>query len=127
MILTRNFAIEIQARLVDHIWIPCQVLGYPQPSVQWVFGLEKLTASRPRVRDVKLFTIDREGNNIFIESSYEMFANGSLLIDNPYEPENIVYDNFTCVASSFLGKDTKTHQFSFVKCKCIPSRWKYQL
>ncbi|CAB4019790.1 twitchin-like isoform X2, partial [Paramuricea clavata] len=49
-----------------------------------------------------------------------VYENGSLLIDNPYCAEQVPHENFTCVASSFLGVDTQSHAFSIGALMTFP-------
>jgi hypothetical protein len=106
------FDIAIPSGLVDYVWIPCQTLGYPRPLIEWVFENVRINARSPKLDGEECFT-----SVGLLLSSYKVYENGSLLIDNPYCAEQVPHENFTCVASSFLGVDTQSHAFSIGKCK----------
>ena len=111
-ILTLAFDVAIPEIHVDHVRIPCQTIGYPRPFVNWIFGTITLNVISGVLRGVKI--LDESG---IVESSFEVFENGTLLINNPLYGEHVPYDNFTCIASSFLGEDKVLHKFSVGACK----------
>jgi hypothetical protein len=94
--------------------IPCQTLGYPRPFIEWVFENVRINATSRKLDGIECVIIK---NFEKVLSSYKVYENGSLLIYNPYCVEQVPYENFTCVASSFLGVDTQSHAFSVGKCK----------
>jgi hypothetical protein len=107
------FDVAIPAEQVDHVWIPCQTIGYPRPFIKWMFDKVTINATSRKLDGSPCLT----GQLGIVVSSYKVYENGSLLIDNPYCKGHVPYDNFTCVALSFLGVDTQSHAFSIGACK----------
>ena len=116
-ILTKQRNVVLAERSHRRYWFDCETTGYPRPFIEWVFGKVTLDATSGELIGVTEFISSYPTVNT-ITSSYEVFENGSLLIRNPYFVRLILYDNFTCVASSVLGADRKSHSFAIEPGKC---------
>ena len=103
----------------DHIWVPCRTVGYPKPFIQWVLVSDgdikaTLNTSSPKFHG-KVKCLANIGEIVI--ASYKVYENGSLRIGDPYCEAQAEYENLTCIATSILGQDTKSHEFSLGKCK----------
>jgi hypothetical protein len=109
--------ISLPSRIGDvmvHVWVPCQTEGYPKPFIQWILNTSvTLNATSPKFES--LGCVIHFGKTHIL--SYKVYENDSLLIVNPVCEKQIEYTNLTCVATSILGRDTKSHEFSVGKCK----------
>ena len=115
-ILTKQSNVVLAERSHRRYWFDCETIGYPKPFIEWVFGNVTLNATSGKFVDaIVIVSLDPFNS---ITSSYQVFENGSLLIRNPYLVNHFKYDNFTCVASSVLGVDRKSHSFAIGTCKC---------
>ena len=115
-ILTKQSNVVLAERSHRRYWFDCETTGYPKPFIEWVFGNVTLNATSGEFIGVEVLKSPNPLNAI--TSTYQVFDNGSLLIRNPYFKEHFQYDNFTCVASSVLGVDRKSHSFAIGTCKC---------
>lgn len=116
-ILTKQRNVVLPERSHRRYWFDCKIIGYPRPLIEWVFGKVTLKVTSGEFIGVTII-ISLEPFNL-ITSSYEVFENRSLLIRNPYLVQHVQYDSFTCVASSVLGVDRKSHSFAIGRaCKC---------
>jgi hypothetical protein len=106
--------VELPLQNVPYVRVPCKTEGYPRPFIQWTLDNKvTLNASTPKIDG--LTCLISLGKTLL--STYKVYENGSLRINNPYCVELAKYKSFTCVATSFLGRDTKSHKFSTGKCK----------
>ena len=116
-ILTKQRNVVLAEKSHRRYWFDCETTGYPRPFIEWVFGKKTLNATSGEIIGVmELISLHPTVN--IITSSYEVFKNGSLLIRNPYLVNHFQYDIFTCVASSILGEDRKSHSFAIEPGKC---------
>ncbi len=97
---------------------PCETIGYPRPFIQWILdGNVTLNVTSPVHPGIICWTFTAETSSLTkVQSSYKVYENGSLVIYNPHCRANREYEKFTCVATSFLGRDTKTHAFCEDTC-----------
>ena len=115
-ILTKEHDIVIPLEHAYHLIMPCQTIGYPKPFIQWVLDDNViLNAKSPELRGknclIELFPPK------YLQSSYKVYDNGSLFFNNPYCKDHGEYKNFTCIATSFLGRDTKSHMVTIGNSK----------
>ncbi|XP_028404351.1 uncharacterized protein LOC114526994 [Dendronephthya gigantea] len=87
---------------------PCKTIGYPRPFINWVFGEVTLNFTSGGISGPIIF--DHNLNRV--TTMFQVFKNGTLRISNANYKESVPYNNFTCVASSFIGVDRVSHVFS---------------
>ena len=115
-ILTEQRKVVLAERSHRRFWFDCETTGYPRPFIEWVFGEVTLNVTSGEFNDVKIIVSLNPLKEI--TCSYEVYENGSLLIRNPYLMNHLEYNNFTCVASSALGEDAKSHSIAIEAGKC---------
>ena len=110
-ILTKEYHIP-RLQGVASVLVPCEAEGYPRPFIQWMFDNKiTLNSSVPKMDGLKCQI--SLGKTLL--STYKVYENGTLYINNPYCVEIAKYRSLSCEASSFLGRDTKSHKFSVGK------------
>ena len=112
-ILTNESKVAISSVFKFVHTFPCETIGYPRPFIQWIFdGNVRLNVTSPALPGIICWTFIPERSSLKkVQSSYKVYENGSLIFYNPYCGADREYENFTCVATSFLGRDTKSHAF----------------
>lgn len=114
-IVTKQRNVVLSERSHRRYWFDCKTIGYPRPFIEWVFGPITLNATSGEHKGAIKISLETSNQ---ISTSYKVFGNGSLLIRNPYLEYGFQYDSFTCVASSVLGEDRKSHSFAIGVRKC---------